>query len=76
MENMAIFASGEGTNAENIIHHFKDHALARVALVVSDKKDAPVLKKARVAGIESHYVGYDQMSADELLTCLRKTISH
>lgn len=44
--NIAIFASGEGTNALNIIHHFKNSKKVNVALVVSNRDDAPVLMKA------------------------------
>lgn len=43
---MAILASGSGTNAENIIHYFRDNRLVEVALVVSNKKDAFVLERA------------------------------
>ena len=44
---IAIFASGTGTNATKIIEHFKDHTRIKVALVVSNKRDAGVLDIAR-----------------------------
>lgn len=50
-KNIAIFASGGGSNARSIIAHFKDSAIARVALVVSNKPDAGVLKIAAENGI-------------------------
>lgn len=40
---MAIFASGAGSNADNIIAHFKNHPDIQVQLVVSNKKSAGVL---------------------------------
>jgi len=46
MKNIAIFASGTGSNALKIIEHFKNSQEARIALVVSNKKHAPVLEKA------------------------------
>ena len=46
MKNIAIFASGTGSNAQKIIEHFKDHHNIRVALIVSNKKTAPVLDLA------------------------------
>lgn len=46
MKNIVIFASGGGSNARKIIEHFQDSMTARVALVVSNKKDAGVLEIA------------------------------
>lgn len=47
MKNIAIFASGEGTNAQNIIDYFKSSTTVKVALVVSNKSSANVLKRAK-----------------------------
>lgn len=44
---MAIFASGAGTNADNIMAHFKNHPTIQVGLVVSNKKEAGVLRIAQ-----------------------------
>ena len=49
MKQIAIFASGAGSNATKIIQHFankKDDATVAVALVVCNKPDAGVLKVA------------------------------
>jgi len=46
MKNIAIFASGSGTNAENIIEYFKNHPSIRVLLVLTNKPDAGVIKRA------------------------------
>lgn len=51
MKNIAIFASGEGTNAQNIINYFKKSNQVKVALVVSNKSNAPVLHRAKNEGI-------------------------
>jgi len=47
MKNIVLFASGAGTNAENIILHFKDSTLAKVVAVFCNKPDAKVLDKAK-----------------------------
>jgi len=52
-KNIAIFASGNGTNAECIADYFKHHELAKVKLVLSNKPDAGVLGRAERLGIES-----------------------
>ncbi len=46
MKNIAIFASGSGSNAEQIIRHFERSPLARVAVVLANRPDAYVLERA------------------------------
>jgi len=45
-KNIAILASGNGTNAENIIRYFREKATARVALVLTNRQSAYVLQRA------------------------------
>lgn len=51
--NMAIFASGAGSNAEKIMEHFENHPTVTVKLVVASKKTAGVLDIARKFGVET-----------------------
>src|SRR5882724_5601298 len=44
--NMAIFASGTGSNAQKIIDHFRHHASIKVALIVCNNPKAGVLQIA------------------------------
>jgi phosphoribosylglycinamide formyltransferase-1 len=53
MKKIAIFASGAGTNTENIIRHFLDNKNAGIALVLSDKVDAGVHSRIAKYGIPS-----------------------
>ena len=46
MKRIAIFASGSGSNAQKIIEHFKQHKNVEVSLVLTNKEDAYVLKRA------------------------------
>jgi len=48
---IAVFASGSGTNAQNLIEYFMDHDRIAVRLVVSNKSDARVLERARRLGV-------------------------
>ena len=48
---LAIFASGSGTNAENIGRFFANHPLAEVSLILTNKKDAGVILRAENLGI-------------------------
>ena len=53
MKNIAIFASGSGTNAENIIAYFSTRNTAKVALILSNKRDSFVLERAAKNNIRS-----------------------
>ncbi len=44
---IAIFASGSGSNAENIIQHFAQNKAVEIALILSNKPDAFVLERAK-----------------------------
>jgi folate-dependent phosphoribosylglycinamide formyltransferase PurN len=45
-KNIAVLASGSGTNAENIIRYFREKGSARVALVLTNRQNAFVLERA------------------------------
>lgn len=47
MTSIAIFASGEGTNAQKLIDHFKSGNIARVALIVTNNPNAKVIERAK-----------------------------
>jgi phosphoribosylglycinamide formyltransferase-1 len=53
MKQIAIFASGAGSNAAEIINYFRSHETIRVGLVVSNKPEAGVLDIARKEQISS-----------------------
>ena len=53
MNNIAIFASGSGTNAENIMRTFQNHPFIKVKLVLSNKKDAKVLDRAKKFNVKT-----------------------
>ena len=53
LTHIAIFASGTGSNAQKIIDHFKNSSLAKISLIVSNKKEAGVLQIANKEKIPS-----------------------
>ena len=72
-KNIVIFSSGNGTNAQAIIRHFKDSAIAQVSLVVSNKGDAPVLIKASQSGVPIMILDKKEyFAAHELVEFLKK----
>ncbi len=46
MKRIAILASGSGSNAENITNYFKSNSEIEISIILSNKKDALVLKRA------------------------------
>jgi phosphoribosylglycinamide formyltransferase-1 len=53
MRNIAIFASGSGSNAQNIAEYFLNDPEIRVSLILANKPDAYVLERAKKLGIDS-----------------------
>ena len=53
---LAILASGSGSNAEAIMKWAESSNLARVVCVISDKKEAMVLKRAELRNIPALFV--------------------
>ncbi len=51
MNNIAIFASGSGTNAERIASYFKNSPTIHVALIATENPRAFVLERAKRLGI-------------------------
>jgi phosphoribosylglycinamide formyltransferase-1 len=56
MKNIAIFASGSGTNAQNIIEFFDKKEYAKVKIIVTDIENAFVLERASILKISSKYI--------------------
>ena len=51
MTRIAIFASGSGSNAENIIRYFSDNESVKVVLVLSNNSSSGVLIRAKMHNI-------------------------
>lgn len=70
-KNIAIFASGSGSNAEIIIRYFQKSDSATVSLVLSNKSDAYVLERAKGLNVPSRVFLKDKWTVgDEILTIL------
>ncbi|MEQ8241944.1 phosphoribosylglycinamide formyltransferase [Fulvivirga sp.] len=54
MINIAIFASGSGSNAQKIAEHFEGSADIRVSLILTNNPKAFVLERAEKLNIVSH----------------------
>ena len=55
MTNIAVFASGSGSNAGNLVKAFNAGNRIHVALCLTDRENAPVIEKMRELGVETIY---------------------
>ncbi|MCF8388870.1 MAG: phosphoribosylglycinamide formyltransferase [Bacteroidales bacterium] len=73
MKKIAILASGSGTNAQNIIEYFREKRTALVSLVLSNSKDAYVLKRAEKLEVPYTVFGRkDFYESDRILNILEE----
>ncbi len=72
-KSIAIFASGSGSNAENIIRYFEENDAVSVVLVVSNKADAYVLERAARLGVPARvFLKADWTDGVAVLAALRE----
>ena len=62
MKRIAIFASGSGTNAENIIKYFQANKSAEVVLVLSNNPEAFVLNRASELNVKTIIFDKNQLN--------------
>ena len=73
MKNLTIFASGEGTNAENIIRYFENSGTAKVTLLVYNRKEAGVRLRAERLGVRTEYIPKSMFGdSEKVLATLRE----
>ncbi|MDE5678477.1 phosphoribosylglycinamide formyltransferase [Phocaeicola sp.] len=72
MKKIAILASGEGTNAERIIRYFAEKRTAEIALVIANKTQAGVLKRAERLGVPSVVITPQGFTSGLALEALRR----
>ncbi|MBQ9076385.1 MAG: phosphoribosylglycinamide formyltransferase [Muribaculaceae bacterium] len=56
MKNIAVLASGEGSNAEAIVRYFAGSGAARVAIVLSNREKAGVHSRMAALGVRTETV--------------------
>lgn len=73
MKNIAILASGSGSNAENIAKYFEGSDYARVSFIIANNPEAYVLERAKKLGIKAAVVTKQQfMEADSIIAMLKE----
>ncbi len=67
MKRIAIFASGNGSNAENIIKYFLNDANNRVELVLTNNANAKVIQRAKKFDIPVMIFNRDEFYSKEIV---------
>lgn len=72
-KNIAIFASGSGSNAENIIRYFQFDNSVQIPLIIANKQNAYVLERAKQLGVDSFvFPKADWDTGEKILEKLRE----
>jgi len=73
-KKLAIFASGSGSNAENICNYFANHSGITVVLICTNKPDAFIVKRAKKLNIPVTFITKIELNNfDSLYKMLQNT---
>lgn len=67
MKKIILFASGSGSNAENIIKYFQEKKSAEVVAVFSNNPNAKVLEKASNLGVKTYIFTKEELNSGQVL---------
>lgn len=65
MKNIILFASGNGSNAENICKYFQHHSQIKVVALICNKEGAGVFERVIPYGIPTHLVSKKQLQDEQ-----------
>ncbi len=71
MKHLVIFASGAGSNAENIITHFNNGSVANVVAVFTNNPNAGVIDRAKNHNVPVIIFTKDELLSDVVLNKVR-----
>lgn len=75
MKNIAIFASGKGSNAEAIINYFQNHSSIQVAAIITNNPEAGVIRMAHSHKIISAIISKDFLADESRMNQLLNALS-
>lgn len=70
-KKLAVFASGNGSNAVNLFQYFREKGNFQISLIITNNPEAGIIAKAEKLGIPIHVWKYP-MEMDELKPLLEK----
>jgi len=73
MKKIALFASGNGTNVQQIAEYFKNNNNVNIELIIVNKKDTYVRQRAKNLGIEDVYFNREDFyNSNKVLDILKE----
>ena len=72
MKNIAIFASGSGTNAQAIYNYFSSTGTARIVLILSNNANAYVLERAKSMKVPTMVFSRNDFYSTSIITNVLK----
>lgn len=72
MKNIAIFASGSGTNAQKIMEHFESNNEVQVSLVLVNNAEAGVIERAKKFGVPVRVFNRAEFSKSDVIVTILK----
>lgn len=70
MKNLAVFASGNGSNAQNLIEYFNGTNIACIKAIICNKPNAYVLERAKALGVPAIVMSREELTCDPPSTLL------
>lgn len=70
-KRLAIFASGSGTNAENIVRFFENTGHIHVSLIVCNHPGAGVIERARNLNVKLKLIDKQELNSTEFMDYLK-----
>lgn len=67
MKNIAIFASGSGSNAENIINYLNNDKEININLIITNNKNAFVIERAKKLGVDWEIINKNDFKSSEFV---------
>ncbi|MBN2744208.1 MAG: phosphoribosylglycinamide formyltransferase [Marinilabiliaceae bacterium] len=74
-KKIVIFASGSGTNAENLVRFFEGREDVKVACIMSNNPNAYVLQRAHQLGVPSRVFNRQEFSGSDVVLNYLKELS-
>jgi phosphoribosylglycinamide formyltransferase-1 len=74
MNNIVLFASGSGTNVENIVNFFKDDQDTQISMILTNNPKAYVIQRAEKLGIPVRIFNRDDFYNNSTIIDLLKKI--
>ena len=75
MKSIVLFASGSGSNVENIVHYFDANPDVSISCVLSNKKDAKVFERCNRLNINALYFNKHSFYNSDCVLNILKSLS-